>query len=105
VWQPMTITLPASEKTRCRRIRGLRDWLKALLLLQKEGRACYNHLPNRRSGDLRRNPFSSNVTATQYVDDLERRRGANRDTYLASARTPALQQAALQYFDQQWAWL
>lgn len=47
----------------------------------------------------------SNMTATQYVDDLERQLAANRDAYLSSTRTPASRQAALLYFDQQWAWL
>jgi hypothetical protein len=47
----------------------------------------------------------SNVTVTEYVDALEPTLAANRDSYLAGARTPAQQQAALQYFDRQWAWL
>ena|SRR5579872_204945 len=47
----------------------------------------------------------SNLTTTQYVDDLERQLGANRDTYLAGPATLDRQKAALLFFDQQWAWL
>ena len=47
----------------------------------------------------------SNVTTTQFVDDVERQLAANRDTYMAGTRTPALQKAALQYFDDRWVWL
>jgi hypothetical protein len=47
----------------------------------------------------------SNVAATEYADGLEPLLAANRDAYLAGPRTPQSQQAALQYFDQQWVWL
>jgi hypothetical protein len=47
----------------------------------------------------------SNVTATQYVDDLEPMLAANRDAYLSGPHTVQRQQAALQYFDQNWSWL
>ncbi len=47
----------------------------------------------------------ANVTATQCVDDIEPLLQMNRDNYLSSARTPDIQQAALQYFDQQFTWL
>jgi hypothetical protein len=47
----------------------------------------------------------SNITTTDYVDSIEPLLGANRDTYLAGPRTPDRQQAALQYFDEKWAWL
>lgn len=46
-----------------------------------------------------------NYTVTEIVDTLEIQLGANRDTYLAGPRTLQQQQAALQYFDQKWAWL
>ena len=47
----------------------------------------------------------SNVTATDYVDSIEPLLAANRNTYLSGPNTPERQQAALQYFDQSWAWL
>ena len=47
----------------------------------------------------------SNVTVTQYVDDLESMLRANRDAYLSGAHPAARRDAALKYFDQQWAWL
>jgi hypothetical protein len=47
----------------------------------------------------------SNLTVTEYVDTLEPTLAANRDSYLAGPRTSVRQQAALQYFDHQWAWL
>ena len=47
----------------------------------------------------------SNITVTEFVDDLEPLLAANRDTYLAGPHTLQRQQAALQYFDQQWTWL
>ena len=47
----------------------------------------------------------SNYTVTDIVDSLEAQLAANRDAYLAGPLTRARQDAALQYFDQQWAWL
>jgi len=47
----------------------------------------------------------ANVTVTEYVDTMEVQLAANRNTYLEGARTPALQAVALQYYDQQWAYL
>ena len=47
----------------------------------------------------------ANYTVTDFVDTLEPQLAANRDTYLSGPHTAARQQAALQYFDQQWAWL
>jgi hypothetical protein len=47
----------------------------------------------------------SNATVTQYVDDLEPLLVANRDAYVSGPHTVQRQQAALQYFDQNWAWL
>jgi hypothetical protein len=47
----------------------------------------------------------SNVTVTEYVDGVEPLLAANRDAYLSGPLTAARQQAALQYFDQQWMWL
>ena len=47
----------------------------------------------------------SNVTVTEYVDNLEPLLAANRDVYLSGPHTLQRQQAALQYFDQQWVWL
>ena len=47
----------------------------------------------------------SSVTVTDYVDNLEPVLAANRDAYLSGPHTLQRQQAALQYFDQQWAWL
>jgi len=47
----------------------------------------------------------SNATVTQYVDDLEPLLAANRDAYVSGPHTVQRQQAALQYFDQNWAWL
>jgi hypothetical protein len=47
----------------------------------------------------------SNVTVTQCVDDLESMLRANRDAYLSGAHTVARRDAAVRYFDQQWAWL
>jgi hypothetical protein len=47
----------------------------------------------------------SNITSTNFVDGLEPLLAANRDAYLSGPRTPQLQQSALLYFDQQWAWL
>jgi hypothetical protein len=44
----------------------------------------------------------SNVTVTQYVDDIEARLRANRDTYLSGAHTIGRRDEAVQYFDQQW---
>ena len=47
----------------------------------------------------------SNITVTEYTDNLEPLLAANRDAYLSGPHTPQRQQAALQYFDQQWLWL
>ena len=47
----------------------------------------------------------SNVTVTQYVDDVEPLLAANRDAYVSGPHTIQRQQVALQYFDQSWAWL
>ena len=47
----------------------------------------------------------SNVTTTDFVDGLEPLLAANRDIYLSGPHTVQRQQAALQYFDQEWAWL
>jgi hypothetical protein len=47
----------------------------------------------------------SNVTVSQYVDDLEPMLRANRDAYLSGLHTPQSRNAALAYFDQQWSWL
>jgi hypothetical protein len=44
-------------------------------------------------------------TATQFVDDLEPLLRASRDRYIGGPHTAKLQQAALAYFDAQWAWL
>jgi hypothetical protein len=49
--------------------------------------------------------FCANVTVTEYADGMEVSLAANRNAYLAGPRTPALQAAALQYYDQQWAYL
>ncbi len=49
--------------------------------------------------------FFSTATVGEYVDDLEPLLAANREAYLAGPHTPERQQAALLYFDQQWAWL
>ena len=46
-----------------------------------------------------------NITVTQYVDDLEPLLAANRNIYMSGPHTVQRQQAALQYFDQNWAWL
>jgi len=48
--------------------------------------------------------FYSNVTVTEYADTTEVLLAANRNAYLAGPHTPALQAAALQYYDQQWAY-
>ncbi len=47
----------------------------------------------------------SSYTVSDFVDDLEPQLAANRDAYLAGSMTRQQQQAALQFFDQQWAWL
>ncbi len=47
----------------------------------------------------------SNYTVTDIVDTLEPLLDANRDAYLAGPLTRQRQDAALQYFDTQWAWL
>ena len=47
----------------------------------------------------------ANITSTQYVDDVEPLLQLNRDNYLTGPHTSDRQQAALQYFDQQFAWL
>ena len=47
----------------------------------------------------------SNVTVTDYVDSIEPLLKANRDAYLAGPHTLQRRDAALLYFDQQWAWL
>ena len=47
----------------------------------------------------------SNVTVTEYVDNLEIRLRANRDAYLSGPHTVSRRDAALKYFDQQWTWL
>ena len=47
----------------------------------------------------------SNYTVTEFADAAETRLRANRDTYLAGPHTVARANLALQYFDQQWAWL
>jgi hypothetical protein len=49
--------------------------------------------------------FFSNVTVTEYADSVETLLAANRDAYLGGPRTPTRQAAALQYYDQQWAYL
>ena len=45
----------------------------------------------------------SNITVTQYVDDMEPLLRANRDAYLAGQRTAGQRDAAVAYFDRQWA--
>jgi hypothetical protein len=45
----------------------------------------------------------SKDTVTDFVNSVEPLLAANRDAYLAGAHTTDRQQAALQYFDQQWA--
>jgi hypothetical protein len=47
----------------------------------------------------------SSVTVTQYVDDLEPLLRVNRDAYLGGPHTVQRRDAALQFFDQKWAWL
>jgi hypothetical protein len=47
----------------------------------------------------------SNVTVTEYADTIEVSLAANRDAYLSGAHTSDRQTAALQYYDQQWAYL
>lgn len=47
----------------------------------------------------------ANDTATDFVNYLEPLLAANRDTYLSGPHTPDREQAALQFFDQHWAWL
>ncbi|MBZ5581495.1 MAG: hypothetical protein LAQ30_04680 [Acidobacteriia bacterium] len=47
----------------------------------------------------------SSISVTEYVDGLEPLLTTNRDVYLSGPRTPEKQRAALEYFDQQWAWL
>jgi hypothetical protein len=47
----------------------------------------------------------SNVTSSEYVNSIEPLLVANREIYLGGPHTAARQQAALQYFDQQWAYL
>ena len=47
----------------------------------------------------------SHITTTDSVENLEPLLAASRDAYLSGPRTPQRQQVALQYFDQQWAWL
>ena len=47
----------------------------------------------------------SNITTTQYVDELEPLLSANRDNYLRGPQTPDRKQQALQYFDYHWTWL
>ena len=48
--------------------------------------------------------YSKN-TVTDLTNSLEPLLAANRDSYLSGPHTVARQQAALLYFDQQWAWL
>ena len=47
----------------------------------------------------------SSVTVTDYVDQLEPMLQANRDAYIGGPHTSARYVAAIQYFNQQWAWL
>ena len=47
----------------------------------------------------------SNVTVTDYVDSIEPLLRQHRDAYLAGPHTTDRRDAALLYFDQQWAWL
>src|SRR5437660_9730415 len=47
----------------------------------------------------------SNITVTDFVDQLEPLLRANRDSYLTGPRTADRYAAAIQYFNQQWAWL
>jgi hypothetical protein len=47
----------------------------------------------------------SNVTVTEYVDQLEPMLQANRDNYLSGPRTSARFATAVQFFNQQWSWL
>jgi hypothetical protein len=47
----------------------------------------------------------SNTTTTEYVDSVEPLLVINRGAYLSGPRTVQQQTAALQYFDQQWAYL
>jgi hypothetical protein len=47
----------------------------------------------------------SNITVGQYVDDLEPLLRYNRDAYLGGQHTVQRRDAAILYFDQQWAWL
>ena len=47
----------------------------------------------------------SNITVAQYVDDIEPLLRANRDAYLGGPHTVQRRDAAIVYFDQEWAWL
>jgi hypothetical protein len=47
----------------------------------------------------------SKDTVTDFVNTVEPLLAANRDAYLSGPHTLARQQSALQFFDQQWAWL
>jgi hypothetical protein len=47
----------------------------------------------------------ANYTTSDFVDIVEAQLRANRDSYLSGQRTAARRNAALAYFDQQWAWL
>jgi hypothetical protein len=47
----------------------------------------------------------SNMTVSQYVDDLEPMLRANRDAYLSGPHTLQRRDGAVVYFDQQWTWL
>ena len=44
----------------------------------------------------------SNLTTTQFVDDMEPQLKLNRDTYLGGPHTAARQATALAFFDAQW---
>lgn len=47
----------------------------------------------------------SNITVSQYVDDMEPLLQYNRETYLAGPHTLSRRDTAILYFDQQFAWL
>jgi hypothetical protein len=47
----------------------------------------------------------SNITVTDYVDQLEPQLQANRDGYLSGPHTSDRYAAAIRYFNQQWVWL
>lgn len=46
----------------------------------------------------------ANVTASEFVDQMEPLLRQNRDFHLSGRHTSRRQAAALMYFDQQWTW-